>query len=60
MSPWMYFWIAVLGMSTLSFLALVIVAGTGAIFELKETLLELREDTRAASEHPEILDQTTE
>ncbi len=58
MSPWMYVWITVLALSTLSFLGLVLIAGTGAIFELRLTLRELREDARESSEHPEILDQT--
>lgn len=60
MSPWMYFWILVLAASTLSFLALVLIAGTGAIYELGDTLRELREDARASDEHPEILDQPVE
>ncbi|MDA1014632.1 MAG: hypothetical protein O3A00_09295 [Planctomycetota bacterium] len=46
MNPWMMFWYGLLGFTTIAFLGLVIVVGSGAIAELRETLNELRDQSR--------------
>lgn len=54
---WMTIWIVTLAVSVFGFALLLLMVGSGAIRELKETLQELREDGREADEHPESLDE---
>ncbi len=57
MTGWMTLWIIVLVSAVVGFVVLLLVVGGGAIKELKQTLDELRQDTDAAAEHPESLDE---
>ncbi len=54
---WMTIWIVTLAVGVFGFALLLLMVGSGAIRELKETLRELREDRREADEHPESLDE---
>jgi hypothetical protein len=58
MQFWMTLWIGLLIVSFTTFLGMLLVVGAGAIGELRETLEELRADTRAAEVHPERLDES--
>jgi len=57
MQLWMTLWTILLVVSCGTFLGMMVLVGRGAVRELRETLSELKEDTREAREHPEILDQ---
>ena len=57
MNAWMMLWTSLLAASCLSFLGMLILVGGGAVRELRESLAELRDDTRDAAEHPETLDE---
>lgn len=57
MQSWMVLWTGLLGVSFLAFLFLLVIVGFGAIGELREMLLELREDTAESAAHPETLDE---
>ena len=59
MYAWMTLWTLLLVASIVSFLGLLLAVGAGVIGELKQSLAELREDTRQSTEHPEILDEAT-
>ena len=59
MNGWMILWTTVLLGGAAGFSGLLVVVGFGAIGELRKMLDELREDTREAAEHPEILDEAT-
>ena len=59
MNGWMILWMVVLIGSVVGFVGLLLLVGSGAIGELRQMLDELRADTRAAAEHPEILDEAT-
>jgi len=54
---WMTLWTALLVGSVASFAVMLLVVGAGAWGELRDALADLREDTRAAAEHPEDLDR---
>jgi len=57
MNIWMTFWTALLSVAAVSFTGLLFLVGRGAVRELRQSLQELREDTRESAEHPEILDE---
>ena len=59
MNGWMILWTAVLASGVIGFTGLLLVVGCGAVGELRQMLDELREDTREAAEHPEVLDEAT-
>lgn len=50
-------WTVLLAVGTVSFAGLLVLVSLGAIRELRQSLVELREDTRQSAEHPEILDE---
>ena len=57
MNIWMTFWTVLLSVAAFSFAVLLVLVSKGAIRELRQSLQELREDTRESAEHPEILDE---
>lgn len=59
MNGWMVLWSGLLAAAVLGFLGLLLIVGVGAVRELRQTLDELREDTREAAEHPELLDEAS-
>ena len=59
MNGWMMLWTAVLAGGVIGFVGLLLIVSVGAVKELRQMLDELREDTREAAEHPEVLDEAT-
>lgn len=59
MQAWMTLWTILLAVSVVSFVGLLLVVGSGAVGELRQTLEELRKETRESAEHPEMLDEAT-
>ncbi len=59
MTGWMTFWFVLLAANFLAFVGMMVVVGSGAIGEFRETLEDLRQDTQEAAAHPEILDEKT-